>query len=117
MRSAPRAEGALLLSAKRRGAGTVIADLRQSGPMKALFPQVRGDALQAVFLNAAGGLTGGDKMQIDISTALGAHIVVASQAAERAYRAQPGQIAQVTVTLDARSGGRIDWLPQETILF
>ncbi len=113
----PRAEGALLLAAKRRGPNTVIADLRQAGSMKALFPKVRGDALQAVFLNTAGGLTGGDAMQITATAEPDAHIVISSQAAERAYRAQPGQIAEMSVTLDVGTGGRIDWLPQETILF
>lgn len=105
------------LVAKRRDAGTVIADLRQSGSMKALFPRVRGDALQAVFLNTAGGLTGGDVMQIDVTAQADAHVVMSSQAAERAYRAQPGQIAKLHVTLAAGPAGRIDWLPQETILF
>lgn len=107
----------LRLAAKRRDAQSVIADLRQEGSLKALFPQVRGDALDAVFLNTAGGLTGGDRMQIDVAAQVNAHVIVSSQAAERAYRAQLGQIAHSTVTLDVAPGGRIDWLPQETILF
>ncbi|WP_341366951.1 urease accessory protein UreD [Yoonia sp. BS5-3] len=114
---APRAQGVLRLAAKRRDAQTVIADLRQEGSLKALFPQVRGHALDAVFLNTAGGLTGGDRMQIDIQAQADAHVIVSSQAAERAYRAQPNQIAQSEVRLQAAPGGRIDWLPQETILF
>lgn len=114
---APRAIGALRLQAKRRGQQTVIADLRQEGSLKALFPKVRGDALDTVFLNTAGGLTGGDRMQIDVAAQPGAHVVLSSQAAERAYRAQPGQIAQSDVSLNVGPGGRIDWLPQETILF
>ena len=113
----PRAQGVLRLAAKRRGAQSVIADLRHEGSLKALFPQVRGDALDAVFLNTAGGLTGGDRMQIDVTAQANAHVTVSSQAAERAYRAQPGQIAHSYVTLDVAAGGRIDWLPQETILF
>ncbi|MDO6588750.1 urease accessory protein UreD [Yoonia sp. 1_MG-2023] len=113
----PRAKGALVLTAKRRGAETVIADLRQEGSLKALFPRVRGDALDAVFLNTAGGLTGGDQMQFDVTASAGAHITLSSQAAERGYRAHPGQIAQSKVALNVGSGGRIDWIPQETILF
>jgi urease accessory protein len=113
----PRAQGALILAAKRRGAETVIADLRQEGSLKALFPRVRGDALDAVFLNTAGGLTGGDEMQFDVTANAGAHIIVSSQAAERGYRAHPGQIAKSQVSLRVAAGGRIDWIPQETILF
>ncbi|MEL6681677.1 MAG: urease accessory protein UreD [Pseudomonadota bacterium] len=115
--TAPRAQGALRIVAKRRGQETVIGELRQDGSLKALFPKVRGAALDAVFLNTAGGLTGGDHMKIDATARQDAHVIVASQAAERAYRAQPGQIAESHVTLDVGPGGRIDWLPQETILF
>jgi len=114
---APRAIGALQLSAKRRGPDTVIDGLRQDGSLKALFPKVRGAALDAVFLNTAGGLTGGDRMTYDLAVGADAHMVVSSQAAERAYRAQPGQVAQSDVKIDVANGGRIDWLPQETILY
>ncbi|SFS21746.1 urease accessory protein UreD [Yoonia litorea] len=107
----------LRLSAKRRSADTVIADLRQEGSLKALFPKVRGTALDTVFLNTAGGLTGGDRMELDVSAQEAAHVVVSSQAAERGYRAQSGEIAEVAVTLRAAAGSRIDWMPQETILF
>lgn len=103
--------------AKRRERESVISQLRQEGSLKALFPKVRGDALDAVFLNTAGGLTGGDQMEIVVAAQEQAHVIVSSQAAERAYRAQLGQIAQAQVRLDVAEGGRIDWLPQETILF
>ena len=113
----PRARGGLRLTAKRRGAATVIADLRQEGSLKALFPKVRGDALDAVFLNTSGGLTGGDRMRIEAEAGAGAHVVLSSQAAERGYRAHPGEVAEVDVSLNVADGGRIDWMPQETILF
>ncbi|MEM8538097.1 MAG: urease accessory protein UreD [Pseudomonadota bacterium] len=117
MAVAPRARGLLSLIAKRRGTDTVIADLRQEGSLKALFPKVRGKALDCVFLNTSGGLTGGDQMTMQVVAAPGAEVVVSSQAAERAYRAQPGQVAEVAVDLDVGPKGRINWLPQETILF
>ena len=113
----PRAQGLLQLTAKRRDAQTVIGDLRQEGSLKALFPQVRGAALDAVFLNTAGGLTGGDQMRFDVTAKTGAHVTLSSQAAERGYRAHPGQVAGVQVNLNVAAGGRIDWVPQETILF
>lgn len=113
----PRARGVLQLEAKRRGRDTVIANLRQEGSLKALFPKVRGTTLDTVFLNTAGGLTGGDKMEIAISAQEGAHVVVSSQAAERAYCAQTDEIARTDVTIDVASAGRVEWMPQETILF
>ena len=95
----------------------MIDTLRQEGSLKALFPKVRGNALDAVFLNTAGGLTGGDRMKISVAAGAGAHVIMSSQAAERAYRAQPGQVAHSDVTIDVAADGRIDWIPQETIFF
>ncbi|WP_296423316.1 urease accessory protein UreD [Yoonia sp.] len=105
------------LVAKRRGVASVIADLRQQGSLKALFPRAQGDALDVVFLNTAGGLTGGDRMRIDLVARAGVSVHVSSQAAERAYRAHPGQVARVDVGLEVAAGARVHWLPQETILF
>jgi urease accessory protein len=56
-------------------------------------------------------------MRFDVVAAPGAHITLSSQAAERGYRAHPGQIARSEVRLQVAGGGRIDWIPQETILF
>ena len=95
----------------------MIGNLRQEGSLKALFPRVDDPALNAVFLNTAGGLTGGDKMDLSITAGESANVVVSSQAAERAYRAQPGQVARMDVALSADHDARINWLPQETILF
>ncbi|PUB18593.1 urease accessory protein UreD [Yoonia sediminilitoris] len=91
--------------------------MRQSGSLKALFPRVAGKALDAVFLNTAGGLTGGDRMQYALAAGPDAFLSLSSQAAERAYRAQPGQVARSDVTMTVAAGGCIHWLPQETILF
>lgn len=60
----PRARGTIDLRAKRRGGDSVIADFRASGSMKMLFPHGRGATLNAVFLNTAGGMTGGDRFEI-----------------------------------------------------
>ena len=43
--------------------------------------------------------------------------MLATQTAERAYRAQPGQTARLDVTLRAGPGALLAWLAQETILF
>ncbi len=113
----PRARGAVRLVARVARGASVIDTLRQSGSLKVLFPRGAGAGLPAVFLNTAGGLTGGDRMDLDIVAGAGAHVVMASQAAERAYRAQPASHAEVNVALRVEAGARIDWLPQETILF
>lgn len=110
----PRARGVLRLSAKP---GARISDLHQSGSLKALFPASRHDILNAVFLNTAGGITGGDRYAIQAEALEGAGLCVTSQAAERLYRAQPDETGQMEVSLRVGAGGRLDWLPQETIFF
>ena len=113
----PRAVGELRLLVSHARGASHIKTLRQSGSLKALFPRPAGAALEAVFLNTAGGLTGGDRMQIEAGAEAGAHLILSSQAAERAYRAMGLARAEVTLALNVGPGARIDWLPQETILY
>ncbi|TCM85734.1 urease accessory protein UreD [Rhodovulum steppense] len=113
----PRAQGLVRLSAKPGLHGTAIAGLRQSGAFKALFPRPRDGALDAILVNTAGGITGGDRFEADLQAQPGSHLRVTTQAAERAYRAQPGERGRVTNRLNVAAGARLDWLPQETILF
>ncbi|QDC08861.1 urease accessory protein UreD [Oceanicola sp. D3] len=112
----PRAEGAARVSARRGAGGSRIGDLRMSGALKLLFPQSRG-VLQAMLVNSAGGITGGDRFRLEAEAEAGAALSLTTQAAERAYRAQPGECADVSVRLKAGAGAVLHWLPQETILF
>ena len=68
-------------------------------------------------INTAGGITGGDRFSLDVEVQNGATLTVTTQAAERAYRAQTGEIGRVNTTLNVRDGGVLKWLPQELILF
>jgi urease accessory protein len=97
------------------GAGNRLADLAQQGSAKAMLPRVSGPP-EVVFLNTSGGLTDGDRLSYQLDIAAGCRITATTQTAERAYasRGAPA-VAEVTATLGA--GARLDWLPQETILF
>ncbi|HUF55551.1 MAG TPA: urease accessory protein UreD [Thermohalobaculum sp.] len=116
-RTQPRAIGAAAVGAARRGCASTLAGLRQQGSAKIFLPGVPGDALEAVLLNTAGGITGGDRFRWSADAAAGARLVITTQAAERAYRAQDSELASVETRLEIAAGARIDWLPQETILF
>ncbi|WP_254919104.1 urease accessory protein UreD [Oceanicola sp. 22II-s10i] len=105
------------MTAVPRGGRSRIGRLRQQGSFKALFPHGARQSLQAVFLNTAGGITGGDRFLLTAGAETGAHLVMTSQAAERAYRAQPDEVGRLTSRLSVAGGARLDWLPQETILF
>ena len=112
-----RAQGSARVSFKRVDDVTRLDRLYQSGSAKVKLPSVfGGEPTQAVFINTAGGLTGGDRMSAEV--ALGEHCraVVTTQACERIYRSAGGA-AEVTTHLTVGAGARLDWLPQETILF
>jgi urease accessory protein len=89
--------------------------LSQAGSAKAMMPRMHGRAPEVVFLNTAGGLTGGDRLDYAVDLA-GGHVVATTQTAERAYRAGEG-VAEVTTRLTLGPGAELHWLPQEVILF
>lgn len=112
----PRAIGRAMVSSKQSTRGSVIDGLRQSGAYKVLFPHGK-DHLEAILINTAGGITGGDSFAIEASAGSGSTLTLSTQAAERAYGAHPGQAGSLTTRLVVKEDATLNWLPQETILF
>jgi len=96
---------------------TRLRDLRQSGSLKLVFPKTHTPDCEAVLVNTAGGITGGDQFSLSIKVQTGAALTITTQAAERAYRAQSGETGRVTTDISVKSGASLNWLPQELILF
>jgi urease accessory protein len=117
--SLQRAFGHLSVSVKRRGPHSVLDGLRQAGCLKARFPrQDNPHWLNVVTLNTSGGIAGGDTLDSGFVVGAGARVTIASQAAERYYRALPGTPpSNVAIRITLADGGAAEWLPQETILF
>ncbi len=91
--------------------------MRQSGALKLVFPRRHGvDDVEAVAVNSAGGITGGDRFFLTANVGAGAHLRLTTQAAERVYRAQSGS-GQISTQITVGQGAKLHWLPQETILF
>jgi urease accessory protein len=109
-----RGEGRVIAAA--RNGKTEIERLYQEGCAKVRLPNTHSDALQAVLMNTAGGLTGGDHVRWSAEAGPGAKLVLTTPACERVYRSVSGD-ARVENRLRAHEGAHIDWLPQETILF
>ncbi|MEM9709836.1 MAG: urease accessory protein UreD [Pseudomonadota bacterium] len=93
-----------------------ILRLRQAGAAKAMLPRTHGEMPEAVFLNTSGGLTGGDRLSYAVDLAPGGRALATTQTAERAYASVDGP-AEMAVRISVGAGARLDWLPQETILF
>lgn len=93
-----------------------LADLHQSGCLKAMLPRNHAPEPDLVLINTAGGLTGGDHLEISAEVTDGARLNIATQTAERVYKST-GSFGQVSVDLRIRAGSAIHWMPQETILF
>lgn len=115
-RAMQRARGAGRLVTKLGDGATRLAELYQDGCAKIRLPKTHGPSLQAVLINTAGGLTGGDQMAWEVDAAADCNVVVTTQAAERVYKST-GANATVRTHLTVGSGAHLDWLPQETILF
>jgi len=114
--SSQRVDGFGKLSLRSRGGRSRIFRLYQEGAAKIRLPRVSHDPLQAILINTAGGLTGGDRLTWDVELEEGASAVVTTQACERIYRSGGGA-ARIATHLKAATGTRLAWLPQETILF
>ncbi|MFS2177074.1 urease accessory protein UreD [Rhizobium pisi] len=111
-----RAEGRGHLAAKLFDGRTRIRELYQEGAAKIRLPDTFDASMEAVIINTAGGLTGGDRMAWSVVAGAGTRIDVTTQACEKIYKASAGT-AEVSTTIEVGAGARVDWLPQETILF
>lgn len=112
-----RAEGNARLVFHRRDGVTRLKTLYQEGCVKIRLPRpVPGLPLEAILINTAGGLAGGDRIATGIDIAQTTAATITTQACERVYRST-GEAAMVTNRLTVGAGARLAWLPQETILF
>jgi urease accessory protein len=112
-----RAIGRIALSVAADADGSRRQRVHEEGALRVRFPNVasRG-ALEAVVVNTAGGMAGGDRFDLDIAVGPGAKLTVTTAAAEKIYRSL-GPETNIRVKLDIGAGGTLGWLPQETILF
>ncbi len=107
--------GRIVLSGSQKG--TSIVDVFQRFPIRIMFPRVDGCAIkEAVLVNTAGGIAGGDQLETAVTALTNASITVTSQAAEKVYRAL-SQPARIATKLKVCEGAKLAWLPQETIAF
>lgn len=114
--AANRASGRAALSVRASDGRSRRHAVHEAGSLRLRFPNAEAAALEAVILNTAGGMTGGDRFAIDIDVGDGASLLVGTTSAEKIYRALAGDVT-VEVALKVGAGAQLAWLPQETILF
>lgn len=113
--AANRAHGRIELTVAAGAGVTRVRHLHEAGSARVRFPAHAGHT-EAVLINTAGGIAGGDRFATDIAVGAGARLVVTTAAAEKVYRAL-GPPAEIDLRLSVGAGGSLAWLPQETILF
>lgn len=113
-----RVRGEGRLAVKLSGGETRIDRLFQEGAAKIRLPvRPSRERLEAILINTAGGLTGGDRIAWGLDLAASTNLSATTQACEKTYRAEAGSHAEVAVRLSLGPGAALAWLPQETILF
>ncbi|MCR9214988.1 MAG: urease accessory protein UreD [Proteobacteria bacterium] len=116
--SLERTEGRLEIGFASRGQKSALLHLYQRGCARARFPTVdQIDVPEAVLINTAGGLTGGDQINYNINLQEDARLTVSGQAAEKIYRSVGTTEAMIRSEISVKAGAFLEWLPQETILF
>ena len=114
--AANRSSGRIALTVADDAGVTRRRQVYEDGPLRVRFPNAGDGALEAMIVNTAGGIAGGDKHDLDIRVGKGGALAVTTAAAEKIYRTL-GPPAEIAVALTVEAGARLLWLPQETILF
>jgi urease accessory protein len=115
--AANRATGHIALSVIAAHGSSRRARVHEAGSLRVRFPNSQSDSgLDAVIVNSAGGMTGGDRFDLGIDVGAGARLSVTTAAAEKVYRSL-GPDTKVAIKLAIGDGAALVWLPQETILF
>ncbi|AKJ31124.1 urease accessory protein UreD [Caldimonas brevitalea] len=109
--------GHLDLHYRYDGQRTTALD-RHEGPLRVLAglhpegPQI----CHHVLVHAPGGIVGGDTLDLQVRVDAGAHGLVTTPGATRFYRSA-GDEARQSLTAQVAEGGRLEWLPLETIAY
>jgi urease accessory protein len=100
------------------GRRTILAEREHTGPLRLLKPLYpEGDrCCHAVVVHPPGGVVAGDSLTVTAQVEHEAHGVITTPGAQKWYRTEGAEATSAT-ELAVDSGGALEWLPQETIVF
>ncbi|XOV85122.1 MAG: urease accessory protein UreD [bacterium] len=107
-------QASLKLRYHQAGARTLLTH-QHEGPLRVqrpFFPE--GGVNHTYVLHPPGGMVGDDVLHIDASITAGAHTLITTPGATKAYR---NVCTQSQLTTNLQVDGTVEWLPQEVILF
>jgi urease accessory protein len=110
-----RARAEARASFARVGARTEPERLFETGGLRWRFP-CSSSPCEAAIVNTGGGVAGGDSYSVSLTLREGAEVEATTPSAERIYRSD-GPAASIATRLTLKPGGRLFWLPQETLMF
>ncbi len=100
---------------------TVLAYNAHSGPLrvqKALYPEaIHPRVCHAVIVHPPAGVAGGDQLNVRLHCETHAHAVISTPGATQWYKSSADTPARMAVQLQLDAQAKLDWLPQENILF
>ena len=117
MQRLQRSTGHASVSVAMTNGRTMLRRNRDSGCAKIRFPRVSGGGpLDAVLINTAGGITGGDMLRWEVHAGPHSRFQLTTQASEKIYKST-GVHAVIDVAMELGESASLTWLPLETILF
>jgi urease accessory protein len=110
-------EAQLELDLRHEDGRTRLVRRAHRGPLvvqRAFHPE--DGACHLYLVHPPGGLVSGDRLRLDLRAQAGAHALVTTPGATRFYRARQGEAARLVQRLTVEDA-RLEWLPQETLVF
>ncbi|WP_148059443.1 urease accessory protein UreD [Sinobacterium caligoides] len=98
---------------------TILRRNHHAGPLRVQRPfYPEGGRAHVYILHPPGGMVSGDDLQVDVTAATSAQVLLTTPAAGKVYRArQNNQRQSQRVHIEQAESSSLEWLPQETIIF